>query len=277
MLCASICACGKEQTDANVDNTSVETDNKDEVSSVGTDAKPNEDYFIWDDNNYITGLTDEGSKQSTLVIPARCEGIDSIYNSPNLQYITFEDDDNVELTGSFSGASSLVSIELPENLENIGLDCFSNCDQLKEISIPSKVENVEKGAFQSCDNLVSVVFEGTNLKSIGKRSFAGCELITEIIIPEGVVTIGEQAFNDCSSLNKLSLPDSLRDIGRSAFANTQISEIHFPENIDLTNMDATAFGINTYNMTVYIVKDSWCDKNQDIWNPDELFGEIKYE
>lgn len=274
-------ACGKEDgnEDAGIADSVIKENENEGNAVVDSDVTPNEDYFTWDENNYITGVTDEGNKQGTLVIPARCEGINPMvfYNSSELQYVSFEDEDDVDLAGAFAGAPSLISVKLPENLKVIGQDCFGNCDQLKEITIPRNVESIEKGAFEVCDHLVSVTFEGTSVKTIGKRSFSYCSSLTEVNIPSGVTTVEESAFEDCSSLSKILLPDSLKDIGKLAFANTNLSELHFPEKIDLTNMDSTAFGMNTYDMTVYIVKDSWCDQNQDVWNKDQLFGEIKYE
>lgn len=297
----SLVACGEEQTDANVDNTSVETDNKEEVSSIDTDVKLNEDYFTWDNNNYITGLTEEGKKQKTLIIPKRCEGFGNMgFSNTEIEHIIFDGSQDVDISIVFSFMESLVTIQLPSELTHIGVTCFEGCSSLKTISIPASVTTIEDYAFARCDSLETVVFEGDNIDkiasnmfkdcpslkeielpdsivSIGKYAFENCEALETIKIPTNVKTIEEEAFFNCSSLSNVILPEGIDVIESNAFGNTAIEELHLPENINLTNMDVIAFGMNTYDMTVYIVKDSWCDKNQDIWNAEGMFGEIKYE
>ncbi len=56
--------------------------------------------------------------------------------------------------------------------------------------------------------------------------------IKELIIEEGIEYIGDYAFYDCQKLKNISLPDSVKEIGKMSFANcSDISEIIFPENL----------------------------------------------
>ena len=97
----------------------------------------------------------------------------------------------------------------------------------------------------------------------------------DVKIPNGVNSIGKYAFFNCEALSSVILSASVESIAKFAFGNTALAEIHFPEKIEITSMDTSAFGTNTYNMTVYIFKDSWSDKNQSLW--DIGFSSIKYE
>ncbi len=52
-----------------------------------------------------------------------------------------------------------------------------------------------------------------NLKNIGERAFQGSS-ITEMILPEGLKTIGNAAFMGAKNLSKLSIPGSVKYVGR---------------------------------------------------------------
>ncbi len=66
----------------------------------------------------------------------------------------------------------------------------------------------------------------------------GC-YITELIIENGVKSIMEGAFSGEEYLEKVSLPDSIEFIGDSAFADTAITSVTLPKN--LQTFDGTIF------------------------------------
>lgn len=55
--------------------------------------------------------------------------------------------------------------------------------------------------------------------NIGDYAFRLCTNITQVIIGEGSNIIGDCAFVGCSKLEKVTLPSSMWDLGRGAFAN----------------------------------------------------------
>lgn len=66
--------------------------------------------------------------------------------------------------------------------------------------------------------------EGT--KEICDYAFSNCEII-KISIPNSVHTIGKSAFNNCSSLESVDLPDSVLSIGENAFSGcTNLKSVH---------------------------------------------------
>ena len=62
---------------------------------------------------------------------------------------------------------------------------------------------------------------------------------TEYIVPDGVEYIGDRAFWGNEKLKNITFPDSLVNIGSSAFGWTSLEEVIFPEN--LRDIDAYAF------------------------------------
>lgn len=87
-------------------------------------------------------------------------------------------------------------------------------------------------------------------------------------------TIEVDAFSRCPSLETITFPNSIKTIKATAFNNSQLESIYFPEKVEGLNIDTTGFPMRNYLMTVYIIKDSWMDKNQEEWNID--FGSIEY-
>lgn len=52
-----------------------------------------------------------------------------------------------------------------------------------------------------------------------------------IEVPENIVHIDEYAFSSCTNVIKVSLPSTLRTIGKRAFADSSITEICLPDNV----------------------------------------------
>lgn len=103
IMCAMLIstACGKaSNSDVEVDGETVGEVIEDEVETSG---EVNEDYFEWDGNKII-GITSSGAKQTTLIIPERCEEFSSyLFNDLDcdVKNIIFESDADIDLNGAF--------------------------------------------------------------------------------------------------------------------------------------------------------------------------------
>ena len=61
-----------------------------------------------------------------------------------------------------------------------------------------------------------------------------------VVIPDGVTAIGENAFLNCSALKSISLPSTLKEIGKCAFGGCKsLSSVEIPE--DVTKIGEYAF------------------------------------
>lgn len=151
--------------------------------------------------------------------------------------------------GAFEGNRSLQKMTLPRGLMSIGNAAFAG-SRLKEIvySAPLVLNAIGDRAFEGCSGLkLDRVFIVVSLQSIGERAFAGAFTESEsnhlnLAGASGLRTIGKEAFRACNTLTKLTLPQSLSEIGEGAFSecyNLANERLDLPAS--LTTIGAEAF------------------------------------
>ena len=114
--------------------------------------------------------------------------------------------------GAFSGCTSLVIIDFGKKLSSLGRSVFYHCPALKMIGVESDV-------YSDC-NSNCIVEKATGKLVVGTQSTT--------VVPEGVVEIGESAFAN-SQITNVKLPSSLTTIGAKAFNECkQLTEIFIP-------------------------------------------------
>ena len=128
---------------------------------------------------------------------------------------------------AFEGCKNLTILELPESLQTIGEYSFSNCAGLSSINIPASVSHIGNKAFFGCNNVTKLKVYCKNIKDW----FSGINSsVNEIIIGETVDTISAYAFNGFSRITEISIPQSVKFINESIFANC--------ENLSIINVDS---------------------------------------
>ncbi len=144
--------------------------------------------------------------------------------------------------------SAITNVNLPEALTTIGDGAFLNLSAWsKGLTLPSTVVSVGEAAFGNASGLTSITIPNT-VKTMETLAFAGCKSVRTIALGTGlteltdyvfydnlalesiqwgsskITKIGTSAFEKAGQKNgtllTLALPDSVKAIGDSAFANT---------------------------------------------------------
>lgn len=164
-----------------------------------------------------------------------CSRLESI-NIPQSVTMIYDD--------TFSECSSLKSIVIPEGIVHIPRRLFYNCKSLEKVTIPESVTSIGQMAFWGCESLKSIYvpknvtltdgddsqlfygcsslerFEGDYASKDGRCLIIDGKLVgfasarvQQYEIPSEVTSIVSSVFNLCPTLNSLTIPASVQQIG----------------------------------------------------------------
>lgn len=163
-------------------------------------------------------------------------------------------DDITKLNATFRGCSSIVSVDIPGEVEINS--AFYSCNNLRTVNLLGSNYKIQGSwpanlivNISSLEAWLSITFAGddhatipsnplysgadghlyvngqiisdleipNNVTTIKKFAFAGDRDLTSVTIPEGVTTLEAQAFVRCRNLTQITLPSSLQSIGVDCF------------------------------------------------------------
>lgn len=155
----------------------------------------------------------------------------------------------------FSGSTTLTSVDLGNNLKELGSKVFYQCTKLssvrlspvldtigektfaedtalRSIEIPASLSEVtgiyNTSPFYGCVNLDTITFE-TGTTRIATALFKECTYLETVNIPDTVTAIGDKAFLDCTALSAVTLPEGLESLGVMAFSGcTALAKADLP-------------------------------------------------
>ena len=95
------------------------------------------------------------------------------------------------------------SVEIPNDVTNIGSAAFVGCTGLTTITIPNGVTLIDYASFFGCTGLTSIEIPNS-VTEIEVWAFYGCTGLTSIVIPNSVTRL-YQAFYGCTGLVSLTI------------------------------------------------------------------------
>ena len=199
-----------------------------------------------DGNATITGYS---GSVSALAIPQTIDGHkvvaigNSAFEGTCLVNVTIPDTVTEIGDSAFAECKQLSSVQLSNNLTILGKFAFGNCTSLTSIWIPKSLKTADTSAFSGspfagCVALQSVELE-TGMTKIPDNLFDSCPGFTTITIPDTVTEIGDSAFAN-TNLNSITIPDSVTQIGKYAFGGSKLESIRIPDTV-------TDIGDNAFN------------------------------
>lgn len=156
-----------------------------------------------------------------------------------------------EIKNSAFQSSGIETVAIPSSVTAMGESSFLNCIELRKVVIDGVPNDgvLPDHSFFQCHSLSDIRLpEG--LKVIGKGAFA-CVSARELVLPGTVVEIREGAFNQ-TDFHKLELPEGLEIIGDYAFSQMwRLPSITLPSTVK-------SIGKNLFNCTVNSLKAIHC-------------------
>ena len=147
---------------------------------------------------------------------------------------TVEVPDNVTEIGIFAFAycTKLERVTLPDSIKEIRMGAFYDCQNLKDIKLPERLEVIRNDAFLNCKSLNEIKIPN-RVKIIEEGTFSECSSLKDLQLSNNITEIKEKAFNNCINLKSVYLPDSIKTIGSAAFYNcSSLSTVRMSEGIE---------------------------------------------
>ena len=164
-------------------------------------------------------------------------GHSAFYDCSSLKSITIPNGVTVILTSTFASCDVLQTVRLPDTVRSIGNNAFADCLFLTDITLPNGLESIGDGAFDECYRLENITIPNS-VTHIGSDAFALCgalQVVNNIYyvgnwavgldddgvsvytLREGTVGISDCLFTSCIYLKDITIPESVKHIGRYAF------------------------------------------------------------
>lgn len=167
----------------------------------------------------------------------------------------------------------ITNVTLPETVTYIGMYSFSDCIKLVSINFPAALTTLYGFAFYRCSSLLEAdLSKCANLTTIWQGVFEYCSALTKISLPPSIDDIMFSAFQGCTSLvQEIELPETLTDLGISAFQNSGITKVVIPKSVttihhhtfyNCPNLKEAI--INANNTVLESVSFSYCDNLETV-------------
>lgn len=134
------------------------------------------------------------------------------------------------------------------NQQDYGVTDIPNAPKIKDIPYEPLVvikeytyntlEGLPKNIDRKSIETITVIDGGNH--QIFPRAFYGCTSLQSITIPDSINEIGSNAFYNCDSLQSIILPKNLKGVLYGTFYKSALTEITIPESV--TDIDRKAFG-----------------------------------
>ena len=110
-------------------------------------------------------------------------------------------------SNAFSHQAGLISIDIPDSVNNIGTSAFSFCMSLTSVTIPDSVTSIDLGTFMHCLGLTSVIIS-KNVSYISGNAFQGCNYLTIY----GYKGTAAEKYANKNEITFVALDDSIGDV-----------------------------------------------------------------
>lgn len=138
------------------------------------------------------------------------------------------------ITDYIFASTRLSSISVPESVTRIGNKSFKSCDSLVSVNwnaISIETYKDYEGKKMFGDSLKTIVF-GNKVSMLPEEFLCDCRGIKELTLPTSLKTIGKEAFAGCSGISELVIPDGVETLGKLSISRmTSLERITIGEGL----------------------------------------------
>ena len=139
---------------------------------------------------------------------------------------------------SAQSTGKISKVVIPDSVTTLQTQAFHRCSGLETLIIGNSVKELPVELARESHQLKEIII-GNSVEIINNNAFRQTSL-TSIEMPNSVKTIGRTAFADCTSLESATLSNSLTAIGIGTFSNCDsLKSITIPDSV--TNIDENTF------------------------------------
>jgi len=156
--------------------------------------------------------------------------------------------------GAFFYNTNLTKVNIPSTLKTIGFNCFATsetnslCEGIEEFVVSNESEYFKNvnGIVYTKDSKELVIAPMAHKFENGIYN-----------IPEGVEIINDHAFYNCKNLVNISLPSTLKEIGKAPFYLTRLAYISYASTMEDFNKVSKEVEIFTSDTSTDVLKVYW--------------------
>ncbi len=141
---------------------------------------------------------------------------------------------------------SIISIDIPDGMTNIGSQVFNQCRDLVRVTIPNSVTNIGSYAFCNCNSLVNINIPDS-MVSLQANTFINCNSLTDIALPSSITRVASTTFSGCTSLTNVTLGDGFN----ANMLDLSVSTLYSTDTlVGILNALANRTGMSAYTLTL---------------------------
>ena len=153
---------------------------------------------------------------------------------PGFTAITIPDTVTAIGGGAFRD-TCLVNVTIPDTVTEIGDSAFYACKQLATVQLSNKLTKLGELAFSDCTSLTSIripkSLETASCTYYGAGPFKGCLALQNVELETGMAKIPDNLLASCPGFTAITIPDSVTQIGKSAFSGSKLESIRIPDTV----------------------------------------------
>ena len=215
-----LCGCSDAETENGTETLNATSISTSVTAETEDDIEEDYDYVIENGEAHIFKY--RGS-ENDVVIPESLDGSPVTYVSRRAfagkTVVSLTLPETVKSIENFMINNTLERIDLPSGITELSADCFRDCMALREVNI------ADGGKYKSVNGAVYTA-DGKELIFMPRYSDE-----KKLVIPDGVERIGDRACESCK-ITELVCPNSLKEIGKYAFAYADLRIVSLNDGLD---------------------------------------------